>query len=68
MNKKKVSCSNPNCCERRIHYEYQDDMRTHRMVEVPEDYNGKSFCSITCACIAGYYDVQKGWIKDPAKE
>ena len=25
------------------------------------------FCSITCACLCGYFDVKKGWIKDPSK-
>ena len=25
------------------------------------------FCSFTCACLCGYYNVQKGWIKDPSK-
>lgn len=66
--KKKIPCGNPECCMRRIHHERQDEMRPQQMVEVPEDYMGKSFCSITCACIAGYYDIQKGWIKDPQKE
>ncbi len=65
---KKISCGNPECCKRRIHHERQDEMRPQQTVEVPDDYNGKNFCSITCACIAGYYDVTKGWIKDPKTE
>jgi len=28
---------------------------------------GYRFCSITCACYCGYFDVRKGWIKDPSK-
>ena len=23
------------------------------------------FCSIECACYAGYFSVTKGWLKDP---
>jgi hypothetical protein len=65
---KKIPCGNPECCKRRIHHERQDEMREQQIVEVPDDYNGKSFCSITCACMAGYYDVTKGWIKDPKTE
>ena len=65
---KKIPCGNPECCKRRIHHERQDEMRPQQTVEVPDDYNGKSFCSITCACMAGYYDVRSGWIKDPSKE
>ena len=31
-----------------------------------EFYNqGYKFCSITCACEAGYFSVTKGWLKDP---
>ena len=67
---KKIPCGNPTCNLRREHFTRQDEMRQHKMVEVPDDYEGKSFCSITCACIAGYFDVQlpSGWIKDPAKD
>lgn len=25
------------------------------------------FCSFTCACLAGYFSVRKGWLKDPSK-
>lgn len=62
---KQIPCGNPTCSERRIHHEDQDTMRPHRMVEVSDDYNGLSFCSITCACMAGYYSVRSGWLKDP---
>lgn len=64
---KKISCGNPACNERRIHWDRQDEMRPHQEIEVPDDYMGKAFCSITCACVAGYFHVTKGWIKDPAK-
>jgi hypothetical protein len=62
---KKIPCGNPECDQRRIHHEWQYKMRPHQMVEVEDDYNGKAFCSITCACIAGYYNVKTGWIKNP---
>lgn len=65
---KKVPCSNSRCNQRRIHHERQDEMRPTQMVSVADDYNGKAFCSITCACEGGYYNVNKGWIKDPATE
>ena len=64
---KKIPCGNPSCDQRRIHYEMQDRMRPHQEIEVADDYNGKAFCSITCACIAGYFSVRSGWVKDPAK-
>lgn len=63
--KKMVPCGNPSCNERRINWDRQDEMRSHQMCEVPEDYNGKAFCSFTCACYAGYFHMMKGWIKDP---
>jgi hypothetical protein len=63
--KKKIPCGNPTCDQRRIHHERQDEMRPHQMVEVDANYNGKAFCSITCACYAGYFHVTKGWIKNP---
>lgn len=65
---KKIPCGNPGCNQRRIHWEYQDIMRPHQMIEVADDYNGKAFCSITCACVAGYFSVRTGWVKDPEKE
>jgi len=62
---KKILCSNEKCWMRRPHHERQEENRPHQMVEVNDEYGGKAFCSITCACLAGYYDVSKGWIKDP---
>jgi hypothetical protein len=29
--------------------------------------DGLIFCSITCACLCGYFSVTNGWIKDPSK-
>ena len=65
---KKIPCGNPTCNERRIHFERQDEMRPQQMVEVEDDYMGKSFCSLTCACASGYFHIKLGWIKDPTKE
>lgn len=65
---KMIPCGNPTCNERRIHWDNPDEMRPHREVEVADDYTGKAFCSITCACVAGYFSVKSGWIKDPAKD
>lgn len=50
---KHTPCSGPYCAERRIHYERQDTPRGVQMVEVPDDYAGRAFCSITCAMLAG---------------
>jgi hypothetical protein len=65
---KKILCGNPDCDQRRVHFEHQDVMRPVQEVEVADDYRGKAFCSITCACVAGYYNVRTGWVKDPSKE
>lgn len=65
---KKIRCGNPTCDQRRINWDNPDVMRPHRTVEVEDGYGGKAFCSITCACEAGYFHVTKGWIKDPSKE
>lgn len=65
---KKIPCGNPTCNQRRINWDNPDVMRPHREVEVTDDYMGKSFCSITCACESGYFHVMKGWLKDPAKD
>ena len=34
----------------------------HRKLENPY-----FFCSITCACLAGYFSVTKGWLKDSSE-
>ena len=65
---KQIPCGNPDCGERRINWDNQDEKRGTRMIEVPDDFVGKTFCSITCACVAGYFSVRSGWVKDPAKE
>lgn len=42
-------------------------MRPQQTIDVQDDYEGKSFCSFTCACEAGYFDISKGWVRDPKK-
>ena len=48
MQMKKVLCSNPSCAGRRAHYERPEVNRRHQMVEVPETFEGRAFCSIEC--------------------
>jgi hypothetical protein len=62
---KTVPCSYQGCGRQRAHHERPDEFRPHQKVEVSDDYIGAKFCSITCACMAGYYDVQRGWVRDP---
>jgi len=59
---KKVKCSNKKCFERRPHFESMEDTRKHVMIEVEDDHEGEMFCSITCACMAGAYNVNTGFI------
>ena len=55
---KKVPCSGPDCALRRVHYE-SDVPRGVRYVEVREDYNGKAYCSITCALMDGALKLRR---------
>lgn len=61
----KIKCGNEKCSKRRPHHGSIKDTRPHQMIRVQDDFVGKAFCSITCACLAGYYSVTKGWIRDP---
>jgi hypothetical protein len=45
---KKIPCSYDGCSNRRIHHERPDEMRPHRMIEVPDDFEGNAYCSIEC--------------------
>ena len=62
-------CDNPRCGDRRVHHDMPDTPRGQRQLVLPDDYpdNKVCFCSITCACEAGYYNVRTGW-QDPPKE
>ena len=44
---KKLPCSGSGCSNRRKHYESMDP-RGIIYVEVPDEYEGKAFCSIEC--------------------
>lgn len=61
---KKRLCDYKDCGSRRVHYERPDIQRGTQTIEVPDDFpdEKKAFCSIECACYAGYYSVTKGWI------
>ena len=58
--KKKLPCKNPECGNRRIHYERQDEPRGTQYIEVSEGTteNDPVFCSITCACMDGWMTVK----------
>jgi hypothetical protein len=50
---KKVKCSGPGCSEKRVSWCNPDTPRGPQYVEVKEDYEGKAWCSITCAVMGG---------------
>lgn len=61
---KLVPCQNPDCDKHRVHHESPDEMRPRQMVQVPDNLDPTKcpvYCSITCACEAGAYDVKTGW-------
>lgn len=66
--KKTVKCSYDECWERRPHHERPDETRRHRTFEVSKNYTGRSYCSITCACLDGWYSVTEGWIRCPLND
>ncbi len=58
---RKVPCFNQRCWSRRVHHERPDEPRGQQMVEVPLDWDGScAFCSITCACEAGFMTLRVG--------
>jgi hypothetical protein len=53
---KKIPCSYDLCGIRRTHWEKPDQLRgTPVLVEVPDDYTGRVYCSIECAAYAGEF-------------
>lgn len=50
---KKVPCSYEGCKHYRIHHERPHEARGVVWVEVPDDHEGKAYCSITCAVLDG---------------
>lgn len=61
----KIPCSGPGCSERRIHWCEPNTPRGIQLVEVPEDYTGKAYCSMTCAILDGAVKLNG---PNPAKE
>ena len=45
---KTIKCGNRTCSERRVHHEFPNVKRKHRTIEVPNNYNGRTFCSLEC--------------------
>ncbi len=60
----KRPCDYIDCGDRRAHHEMPDTTRGTRLVDVPDDYPAEKrvYCSITCACMAGAYNVRTGWL------
>lgn len=52
---KQIECSGPYCPQRRIHYEDPFTPRGPQFIEVPDDYEGKAYCSIECAMYDGCF-------------
>ena len=50
---KKIKCSGPDCENRRRHWCEPDTPRGPQYVEVQDDYEGKAYCSLTCAMLDG---------------
>lgn len=61
---KKVPCSYHKCGEYRVHYERPDEQRGQQMVEVPDNHEGKAYCSIACACLDGAMSMNEFKSKD----
>lgn len=55
---KKIPCSYRGCGQTRSHFTSQDDFRLHQMVEVPDDFEGDCFCSLTCMMLDGKISVK----------
>lgn len=34
------------------------------MIEVPDDYEGRAYCSFECAVYAGAYSMKDGWLSE----
>lgn len=45
---KLISCCCKTCQNRRKHYEEHDVNRYQQLVEVPDDFIGRAYCSIEC--------------------
>lgn len=56
---KKVPCTYSKCGLRRVHYTKPDIQRGAQYIEVPEDFQGQAFCSITCKMMHDGYNKIK---------
>ena len=50
---KRVVCAYEGCKLRRVHHERPDEPRGPQSVEVPWNYEGNAYCSMTCAIMNG---------------
>lgn len=50
---KRVACLAYGCAERRVHWARPDVPRGTQYVEVPDEYEGPAYCSLTCAILSG---------------
>ena len=56
---RRVPCFNQRCWSHRIHHERPDEPRGQQMCDVPLEWDGScAFCSITCACEAGFMTLR----------
>ena len=58
---KKMPCSYDQCKYHRIHFELPDVPRGVQYVEVPDDWEGPAYCSVTCAIMDGAYSLKGGY-------
>lgn len=58
---KRVVCGYDLCSKRRPHHERPDEERGPQLVEVPWWYEGRAYCSMTCAIMGGSMKVTEQW-------
>lgn len=54
---KKVQCACFGCENRRRSHDDPYTPRGPQYIKVPDDYQGRAFCSIECSVYAKYYDA-----------
>ena len=55
----KKPCAYTQCGKYRSHWERPDEERGTQYIEVPDDYEGLVYCSITCAVLAGVLKLKQ---------
>ena len=58
-------CSYSGCGDRRQHWCEPFTPRGLQHVEVPDDHQGRVYCSFECAIYDGAYSLKDGWIAKP---